>query len=115
MGAAVIRELEEEILRMNNDEYKWRVNWQQTLMGLIEDHQDQVEDSEGIEVIEAWKKELADSRLKLKQIFNAQFGSAFRSHNDPTFFSRKLFRFSDIYMSRVTNLLSYSLGHSFYP
>ena len=48
-------------------------------------------------------------------MFNPQFGSTFRSYNNPTYFSRKLFRFSDLYTSRVTNLLRYSLIHSFYP
>ena len=70
----------------------------------------------------------------LRAMFNPHFGSTFRSHNNPTYFSRKLFRsvtrfnilawketklvvfrFSDIYTSRVTNLLQYSLNHSFYP
>ena len=37
--AAVIRELETEIRKMNQDEFKWGVNWQQVLMALIEDHQ----------------------------------------------------------------------------
>lgn len=112
--AAVIRELEQEIDLMNSDEFKWGVNWQQVLISLIEDYQDQVEDGEGKEVVEAWKKELEQSRVELRTMFNPQFGSVFRSHNNPTYFSRKLFRFSDIYMSRVTNLLSYSLSRSFY-
>jgi len=112
--AAVIRELEAEIMKMNTDEFKWGVNWQQVLMALIEDNQD-VEDSESREVIEDWKKEVTTVQISLKSIFNSHFGSAFRSYNNPTYFSRKLFRFSDLYMSRVTNLNRYSLEHYFYP
>ena len=60
-------------------------------MALIEDNQD-VEDSESREVIEDWKKEVTTVQISLKSIFNSHFGSAFRSYNNPTYFSRKLFR-----------------------
>ena len=112
--AAVIRELEMEINKMNTDQFKWGVNWQQVLMALIEDHQG-VEGEEARAVINEWKEEVSTIQNSLRSMFNPQFGSTFRSHNNPTYFSRKLFRFSDLYTSRVTNLLSYSLNHSFYP
>jgi len=112
--AAVIRELELEIDKMNTDEFKWGVNWQQVLMALIEENQD-IEEEEAQIILEEWKSELRTLQFGLKSMFNKQFGSTFRTHNNPTFFSRKLFRFSDIYTSRVTNLRNYSLTHSFYP
>ncbi len=52
-------------------------------------------------------------RKKTKQIFNAQFGSLFRTHLNSTFFSKRLFRFADIYTSSVTNLMKYSTRHTF--
>lgn len=112
--AAIIRELEQEIGQINTDEYKWAVNWMQILKSLIDEHQE-TENSEELEVLDEWNKEVGDIELKLKQMFNPYFGSAFRSYNNPTYFSRRLFRFSDIYTSRVTNLLQYSLKHKFYP
>ncbi|XP_023340841.1 5'-nucleotidase domain-containing protein 3 isoform X2 [Eurytemora carolleeae] len=112
--AAVIRELEKEIAMMNTEEFKWGVNWQQVLKSLIEDHQD-VQEPEAKEVIEAWKIEVDAVSMSLRNMFNPHFGSMFRSHSNPTYFSRKLFRFSDIYTSRVTNLGQYSLNHTFYP
>lgn len=112
--AAVIRELEQEIRKMNRDEFKWGVNWQQVLMALIEDHQS-VEDEGAKLVIEEWKEEVRGIQNSLRTMFNPHFGSAFRSHNNPTYFFRKLARFSDIYTSRVTNLLKYGVNHSFYP
>ena len=63
----------------------------QVLMSLIEDHQE-LEDSEALEVINEWKSEVMRVQINLKSMFNTQFGSAFRSHNNPTYFSRKLFR-----------------------
>lgn len=111
--AAVIRELEQEIGMMNTDEFKWGVGWQQVLMSLIEEHQ-AVEGEEAKEVIEQWKEEVRQLQHNLKIMFNPHFGSCFRSHNNPSYFARKLFRYSGIYTSRVTNLLQYSVNHSFY-
>ena len=54
-------------------------------------------------------------RLKTKSLFNPQFGSIFRTHHNPTYFSRRLFRYSDIYMGSITNLLKYSINHIFCP
>jgi len=112
--AAVIRELEKEIAMMNTEEFKWGVNWQQVLKSLIEDHQD-CQDQNTIEVVKEWQKEVGLVQYNLRNMFNPHFGSLFRSHNNPTYFSRKLFRVSDIYTSRVTNLLQYNLKHTFYP
>lgn len=54
-------------------------------------------------------------RQSTKRVFNQQFGSVFRTYNNPTYFSRRLFRFADIYTSNLTNLLNYSVSHTFYP
>ena len=66
-------------------------------------------------MIQDWKVEVEQVQSSLRNMFNPHFGSLFRSYNNPTYFSRKLFRFADIYTSRVTNLASYSLTHTFYP
>jgi hypothetical protein len=58
---------------------------------LIEDHQD-CEDPEAVEVVKEWKHEVATVQDNLRNMFNPHFGSLFRSHNNPTYFSRKLFR-----------------------
>ena len=112
--AAVIRELEVELSKMNSEEYKWGMSWQQVLLALIDESQNQIDDATQ-EVMDEWKAELRDVQVGLKSMFNPYFGSTFRTHNNPTFFSRRLFSYSDIYTSRVTNLQRYSLGHSFYP
>lgn len=49
-----------------------------------------------------------------KAVFNEQFGSLFRTYHNPTYFSRRLFRFADVYTSKVTNLLRFSPKHTFY-
>jgi len=112
--AAVIRELEMELTKMNSDEFKWGVNWQQVLMALIDENQNE-DNEESKEIIEEWKAELRNIQDGLRNMFNPHFGSTFRTHNNPTFFSRKLFSYSDVYTSRVTNFQKISLRHSFYP
>ena len=54
-------------------------------------------------------------RIVAKKIFNPQFGSVFRTYHNATYFSRRLNRFADVYMSSVENLLHYPLNYTFYP
>lgn len=54
-------------------------------------------------------------RVMMKNLFNPQFGSIFRTCHNPTYFSRRLCRFSDIYMSSVSCFLNYDLTYTFYP
>lgn len=84
------------------------------LTQLIEDHQDH-ETEESRNALKLWMKERDDLRFATKNVFNKQFGSVFRTYNNPTYFSRRLFRFADIYTSNITNLLQYSVEHTFYP
>jgi len=58
---------------------------------------------------------LCRCRLVMKELFNKRFGSLFRTYHNPTYFTRRLNRFADIYMSSVVNLLNYPLNHAFYP
>lgn len=84
------------------------------LTQLIEDHQD-CEDPEEQKILQKWMAERDKLRNDIKIVFNPQFGSVFRTYHNPTYFSRRLFRFADIYTSNITNLLNYSVKHTFYP
>ncbi|KAM4697199.1 5'-nucleotidase domain-containing protein 2-like [Rhinophrynus dorsalis] len=50
-----------------------------------------------------------------KNLFNPQFGSIFRTCHNPTYFSRRLCRFSDLYMASISCLLNYDLSYTFFP
>lgn len=103
------------------------------LTQLIEDHQD-CEDLDEQKVLAKWMAERDNLRYyelkilsnnqylfsvhcrnNIKCVFNNQFGSVFRTYHNPTYFSRRLFRFADIYTSNIANLLNYSVNHTFYP
>ncbi|CAG9759369.1 unnamed protein product [Ceutorhynchus assimilis] len=111
---AIITELTHEIATLNNPEFKKNANWLQMLTQLIEDHQD-CEDPDEQVILAKWMTERDRLRHDIKDVFNKQFGSVFRTYHNPTYFSRRLFRFADIYTSNLTNLLNYSVNHTFYP
>lgn len=50
-----------------------------------------------------------------RNFFNAQFGSIFRTDENPTYFLRRLSRFADIYMASLSCLLNYEPDYTFYP
>ncbi|XP_003739114.1 5'-nucleotidase domain-containing protein 3-like [Galendromus occidentalis] len=109
---AILCELAHEIKISNSDDYRQTVGSMQTLQYLIEQTQD--DDSRKGDV-EQLLMERDALRKKSKSLFNPNFGSVFRTHHNPTYFSRRLFRYSDIYTSHVTNLMNYSLRHVYYP
>ncbi|XP_046546293.1 LOW QUALITY PROTEIN: 5'-nucleotidase domain-containing protein 3-like [Haliotis rubra] len=113
---AIIPELEAEIEQQNDPAYKSAVRWLVSLQQLIEKHQCQ-ECPEQKEVIQTWLEERDDLRNFTKAVFNPRFGNPqFRTYHNPTYFTRRLAsHLADIYMSSLTNLLHYSVDHSFYP
>ena len=57
-----------------------------------DDDCDDDDDDDDCKVLNEWKREISAVQRSLKAMFNRQFGSTFRSYNNPTYFSRKLFR-----------------------
>uniref|UniRef100_A0A8C6P0Q8 5'-nucleotidase domain containing 3 n=1 Tax=Nothobranchius furzeri TaxID=105023 RepID=A0A8C6P0Q8_NOTFU len=111
---AIIPELRKEIKIMNTQQYAHMMTWLQALTGLIEQmqvHRDPATQA----VVEEWIKEREAMKPHTKDIFNAQFGSLFRTDHNPTYFSRRLSRFADIYMATISCLLNYDLKHIFFP
>ncbi|XP_026683088.1 5'-nucleotidase domain-containing protein 3 isoform X1 [Diaphorina citri] len=111
---AIINELNHEIDTLNNEDFKKNCSWLAILTQLIEDQQDSQEPGAS-ETLKKWEVERDSIRKQLKTVFNPQFGSVFRTHNNPTYFSRRLFRFADIYTSQMSNLLEHSITHTYYP
>lgn len=125
---AILNEIAHETAIVNKVEYQRNSMWLVALEKLIQtsmmvDTNDQtVSDVESIynkmnveEIRVQWFRERDVLRLHSKKSFNPYFGSVFRTHNNPSFFSRRLSRFADIYMSNVTNLLNYPIDGYFIP
>jgi len=111
---AIMWELEHELAVLNDERYKKTSGWQMMLQGLLEQHQ-HTPSEEARATLMAWRAERNEHRIEIKEMFNPRFGSVFRTYFNPTYFSRRLFRFADIYTSRLVNLNNYSLEHKFYP
>uniref|UniRef100_A0AAY5K154 5'-nucleotidase domain containing 2 n=1 Tax=Esox lucius TaxID=8010 RepID=A0AAY5K154_ESOLU len=112
--AAIVPELEMETRVVNTEQYAQSLTWLQALTGLLERMQ-MHRDLESKEVLQDWLKEREELRAVTKNLFNPHFGSIFRTCHNPTFFSRRLCRFSDLYMASLSCLLNYDLSYTFYP
>ncbi|KAK3095894.1 hypothetical protein FSP39_020452 [Pinctada imbricata] len=111
---AIIPELEKETLIMNSADYHTAVNWLGQLENLIEISQ-MDKSPETSSIRKQWLDERHELRNYTKSLFNPLFGSIFRTYHNPTYFTRRLARFADLYMSSVVNLMQYSPDHTFYP
>ena len=115
---AIIHDIEDEVDKMNQDDFKWTLNWSTVLKhNLIETFQDASHsgDPEIASLLKEWSEEYIKCRKDLKEHLNPKFGSVFRCRRNPSYFSKRLFTFSDIYTSKLTNMNRYSLKHTFYP
>ena len=127
---AILTEIEQEVSIVNKKEYQRNILWQTTLEKLIEKSMF-VENENFLtaqtsstssfhslsmsELRNIWLKERDVLREDAKNLFNPYFGSVFRTTTNPSFFSRRLARFADIYTSNVTNLLNYPVDCHFIP
>ncbi|KAI4904879.1 hypothetical protein NFI96_011574 [Prochilodus magdalenae] len=111
---AIVPELELETKVVNTEQYAQSLTWLQALTGLLERMQ-MYRDPDSRKVLQEWLKEREELRIRTKNLFNPQFGSIFRTCHNPTYFSRRLCRFSDLYMASLSCLLNYDLSYTFYP
>ncbi|XP_019720748.1 5'-nucleotidase domain-containing protein 2 [Hippocampus comes] len=111
---AIVPELEHETKVVSTERYSVSLTWLQALTGLMERLQTH-RDPDSKQVLDEWQKERDELRVMTKNLFNPQFGSIFRTCHNPTYFSRRLSRFSDLYMASLSCLLNYDPSHTFYP
>lgn len=96
---AIVSELDGEIARSNtpkaNAQLAWMLHLEQLLRIATVDLNPP--DKAKLDVlITAWRNERRDLRNHLKQVHNQQFGSVFRTHHNPTYFSKKIKTFADL-------------------
>jgi len=114
---AIITEIEQEIEIINNLKFQRNLTWLYLLEKLIEKAMFvRKEDEASMKQLRGeWLKERDMVKKVAKESFNPYFGSVFRANINPTFFSRRLSRYADIYTSNVTNLLNYPIDCHFIP
>jgi len=112
---AIIPELENEIKIFNSQQYVCDIEWLITIEHLITVLQVKAGGSDETEKLEKWKEERRKLRKNLKVLSNPFFGSMFRTHQNPSSFSRNFCRYADIYTSSLDNLLKYNDNFDFLP
>nr|XP_039269353.1 5'-nucleotidase domain-containing protein 3-like [Styela clava] len=111
---AVIHELKHEIDIMNSPGFYRSVVWVQTLERLI-DRAQVHQDAESRQLVRDWLIERKNVKADLKNVFNKNFGSVFRTSLQGSYFSSRLCRVADIYTSSVMNLCKYGPDKIFFP
>lgn len=108
---AIVNELEHEIHTLNSAKHQRANNWQLILTQLIEAHQNE---PDAATQLAKWTEERNRLRIECKRMFNEQFGSVFRTNSNPSYFCRRLMRLSDMYTSRLCNMMQYPVTHTFF-
>lgn len=133
----VINELESEVSVQQSERYRELRFLRSTLRHFIRDLQvemrpDKMSSCEGKgegactadsagdlrmegELLRSTELELYAINTHLSKLFNANFGSMFRTDGEPSLFAFTMLRYVDLYMSDVSHLLSYDPSHRFYP
>lgn len=111
---AVIRELTYEVEKINSPDFQRELAWNMRLQNLCERLQFLVPDRSD-PTLRQWFVEFGASSGKLRNFLNPRFGSVFRTKQAPTYFSRRLYRFADVYTSSIDNFLPTSPWHTIYP
>ncbi|ETO13932.1 hypothetical protein RFI_23434 [Reticulomyxa filosa] len=110
----IVRELEKEVSVNNNPVFVSMLLQILDIENLLHDAQ-HLKDPNSMAILNSLREARHDLRDKMKRIYNTQFGSIFRTHSTRTLYFHFLARYSDLYTSRVTNMLQYDMGHCFQP
>eukprot|EP01083_Nonionella_stella_P111024 325417_1 len=112
---AVIKELEREIEVNNDDQFRSDLSYLLDIEHLWFDaqHLRDLNDDDINNKLSELRKERGIYREIIKKRYNQQFGSIFRTHVTRTLFFHRLVRYSDLYTSKVTNMLEYPLYYKF--
>ncbi|XP_064394652.1 5'-nucleotidase domain-containing protein 2-like [Halichondria panicea] len=111
---AILPELEREIETSNSTTFKSQLADLLSLESLLQRRQNYC-DADIEKLLESWKVKRDIKRKYLKEAHNVRFGSVFRTEKNPTYFSRRLATFSNLYTSSLNNLMNYSLDYTFIP
>ncbi|KAJ1981616.1 hypothetical protein H4R34_001998 [Dimargaris verticillata] len=101
---AIIGELGREIQIQNTETYRRHRLWTMRLEQLLNEAQSAVvrmehygdEYRDYCTMLDAWRDERKSLRRQSMTPFNCQFGSVFRSHQNPSYFANKVITFADL-------------------
>jgi HAD superfamily 5'-nucleotidase-like hydrolase len=112
---AVVKEIAYETEVMASPEFRSSLRQLLEIESLI-DYGQRLNDEESKQQLERLKTRRSVIRRKLLRMFNANFGSVFRTSSPHrTLYFAQLCRVADIYMSSIGNFLNYPLNYCWYP
>ncbi|EGC28492.1 hypothetical protein DICPUDRAFT_160087 [Dictyostelium purpureum] len=111
---SIIKELETEVAIQNSPKYREQLADLLQLEDVIRRCQFFKGEKKDL-FLEKLKQERYQKRIALKEPFNPNFGSIFRTHSNPTSFALSIQRYGDLYTSKIENFTSYPLNYVFYP
>lgn len=107
--AAIIKEVQSEIVTMESEEYRMLLS----RLLQVESMLDQAQKMQMKEHITDLKQERREIGKRIKNMFNPYFGSMFRTYQERSLFFFNVCRVADIYTSAYENLLEYPLDYAF--
>ncbi|KAJ1742334.1 hypothetical protein LPJ55_002684 [Coemansia sp. RSA 990] len=123
---AIVSELKYELSVIQRSEYRQLVTYIQLIEKILKTAQQQtrsaqftqlsVEEKEAFrQLLEVGRVERRQARWKLRDCFNTNFGSVFRTEKYPSLFATKIKAFANVYTADLSNLGEYPLDFIFYP
>ncbi|KAJ2661783.1 hypothetical protein IWW48_002177 [Coemansia sp. RSA 1200] len=123
---AIVSELKYELSVLRRSEYRQTVTYMQLIEKILKSSQQETrnhdftrlpaETKEGFrQLLDAGRLERRRMRWKLRDFFNPNFGSVFRTEKNPTLFATKIKAFANVYTADLSNLGAYPSDFIFYP
>ncbi|KAJ1663535.1 hypothetical protein IW140_004964 [Coemansia sp. RSA 1813] len=123
---AIVSELKYELSVLRRSEYRQTVTYMQLIEKILKSSQQGTRDPNYIQLpveekeafrqlLDAGRMERRRMRWKLRDFFNPNFGSVFRTEKNPTLFATKIKSFANVYTADLSNLGAYPSDYIFYP
>ncbi|KAJ1728533.1 hypothetical protein LPJ61_003988, partial [Coemansia biformis] len=123
---AIVSELKHELAVSQSPEYKQYVSYVQLIEKILKHSQQQTRSSGFMslradekeafqQLLDVGREERRRFRWKLRDCFNRNFGSVFRTEKYPSLFATKIRAFANVYTADMSNLGAYPSDFVFYP
>ncbi|KAI9506228.1 hypothetical protein GGI26_000416 [Coemansia sp. RSA 1358] len=123
---AIVSELKYELSILQGSEYRQTVTYMQLIEKILKQSQQETrnpsfmhlsaEKKEAFrQLLDAGRAERRHMRWKLRDFFNSNFGSVFRTEKYPSLFATKIKSFATVYTADLSNLGAYPSDFIFYP
>ncbi|KAJ2078477.1 hypothetical protein H4R24_004455 [Coemansia sp. RSA 988] len=123
---AIVSELKYELSVIQRSEYRQCVSYIQLLEKILKYSQQEARGSEFMRLpakekeafrhlLDKGRAERRRTRWKLRDCFNTNFGSVFRTEKYPSLFATKIKAFANVYTADLSNLGKYPSDFVFYP